>query len=82
MGVRGEEVAETGEESAGTRVVVAVRVTVAMATAVVVLGVVAVVVAVAVGVCVLVPVVPVAHGGPLPVRGSGRTGVHDAIMCV
>jgi hypothetical protein len=36
----------------------------------------------AVVVAVAVLVVPVAHGGPLPVRGSGRVGVHGTIMCV
>ncbi|MFG3171363.1 hypothetical protein [Streptomyces sp. NPDC048200] len=37
--------------------------------------------AVLVAVAVLV-MVPVVHGRPLPVRGSGRAGAHDAIMCV
>ncbi|MER5877648.1 hypothetical protein ABT119_17180 [Streptomyces sp. NPDC001910] len=37
--------------------------------------------AVLVVVAVLV-VMPVVHGRPLPVRGSGRAGAHGAIMCV
>lgn len=55
----------------GHRVGVAVAVTVGVA----------VTVAVFVFVAVFV-MVRVVHVRPLPVRGSGRTGAHDAIMCV
>jgi hypothetical protein len=69
----------------GLRVVVpqaavAVAVTVVMAVGRAVIVGVAVTAAVVVAVAVLV--VPVAHGDPLPVRGSGRVGVHGTIMCV
>jgi hypothetical protein len=53
-----------------------------VAVAVVMAVIVGVAVTAAVVVAVAVLVVPVAHGGPLPVRGSGRLGVHGTIMCV
>lgn len=65
----------------GLRVVVPrTAVTVVMAMGRAVIGGVAVTAAVVVAVTVLVVSVP--HGGPLPVRGSGRVGVHGTIMCV
>jgi hypothetical protein len=81
--VGGEEVTETGEETGRGAVGVGVgmwlRLVVPQLAVVMAVGR-AVIMGVAVAVALLV--VPVAHGGPLPVRGSGRVGVHKAIMCV
>jgi hypothetical protein len=83
--VGGEEVTETGEETGRGAVGVGVgmwlRLVVPQLAVVMAVGR-AMIMGVAVVVAVALLVVPVAHGGPLPVRGSGRVGVHKAIMCV